>query len=93
MFPCIFDLSTKNKDLATYKAVASLENKNIDINDYLNPENPSYSSMVEGIRKNIGFTSLKFQSLENLIKAVIEAPGNNKLKREDLCLSCWTGKF
>jgi glutamine phosphoribosylpyrophosphate amidotransferase len=49
--------------------------------------------MVEEIRKMIGFTSLKFQTREDLIKAVIEAPNNIGLKKEDLCLYCWTGKY
>jgi glutamine phosphoribosylpyrophosphate amidotransferase len=49
--------------------------------------------MVERIRQMIGFTTLEFQTLENLIKAVVEAPNNKGLKREDLCLFCWTGKF
>jgi len=29
--------------------------------------------------------------LEEMIKAVIEAPNNANLKRDDLCSYCWTG--
>jgi glutamine phosphoribosylpyrophosphate amidotransferase len=46
--------------------------------------------MVEQIRERIGFTTLRFLTLEEMIKAVIEAPNNTKLKREDLCTYCWT---
>ena len=94
MFPCIFDLSTKNEDLATHKAIMRIEGKDLeDVGDYMTPENSKHTMMVEEIRKMIGFTTLKYQTLENMIKAVIEAPNNVGLKREDLCLYCWIGKF
>jgi hypothetical protein len=47
--------------------------------------------MVEEIRKRIGFTTLSFITLEEMVKAVIEAPNNRILKEEDLCMYCWTG--
>jgi amidophosphoribosyltransferase len=47
--------------------------------------------MVEEIRKRIGFTTLRFLTLEEMVKAVIEAPNNTNLKKEDLCTYCWTG--
>jgi glutamine phosphoribosylpyrophosphate amidotransferase len=49
--------------------------------------------MVAEIAKMIGFTSLKFLKLGDLISAVVEAPGNSKLQKQDLCLYCWTGKY
>ncbi len=94
MFPCIFDLSTRNEDLATHKAIMRIEGKDLeDVGDYTIPENSKHTMMVEEIRKMIGFTTLKYQTLENMIKAVVEAPNNVGLKREDLCLYCWIGKF
>jgi len=92
MYPCIFDLGTKVKDLATCKAIASIENGK-DIDRFLEPNSEEYKTMVEEIREMIGFTTLKFQTLEGLVKAVIEAPSNQGLKREDLCLYCWTGSY
>jgi len=92
MYPCIFDLGTKVKDLATCKAIASIENGK-DIDRFLEPNSEEYKTMVEEIREMIGFTTLKFQTLEGLVKAVIEAPNNQGLKREDLCLYCWTGSY
>lgn len=94
MFPCIFDLSTRNQDLATHKAIIRIEGKDVEnVSEYMDPENPKCEMMIEGIRKMIGFTTLKYQTLEDMIKAVIEAPNNKGLKREDLCLYCWIGKF
>lgn len=92
MYPCIFDLSTKNKDLATCKAITRIQ-EGRDVKRYIEPSSPEYKTMVEEIRKMIGFTTLKFQKLEDLVKAVIEAPNNQGIKKEDLCLYCWTGKF
>jgi amidophosphoribosyltransferase len=89
MYPCIYDLSTKKKDLATWKAMDRTEE---DISKYLDPTSQEYQTMIEEIRKKIGFTTLKFQTVENLIKAVVEAPNNKGLKEEDLCLYCWTGR-
>jgi amidophosphoribosyltransferase len=92
MYPCIFDLSSRRKDLATCKAVKEIE-EDKEINKYMDENSEDYRTMVEEIRKLIGFTTLRFQTLENLVKAVVEAPNNKGLKREDLCMYCWTGKF
>ena len=92
LYPCIFDLSTKNRDLAARKALGSIE-EDKDLATCLDPNSRGYEVMVEEIRKRIGFTTLRFQTLENMVKAVIEAPNNKGLKKEDLCLYCWTGNF
>jgi amidophosphoribosyltransferase len=92
LHPCIFDLSTKNSDLATHK---SLENSGRygDLTTLIDPTAPNYRIMVEEIRKRIGFTTLRFLTLEEMVRAVIEAPNNKNLKKEDLCTYCWTGNF
>jgi amidophosphoribosyltransferase len=89
MFTCIFDLSTKSIDLATSKSATKIDK---DINHYLDEKSAKYKKMVEEIRKMIGFTSLKFQTVENLVKSITEAPNNIGLTKKDLCLYCWTGK-
>ncbi|MBN1357177.1 amidophosphoribosyltransferase [Candidatus Bathyarchaeota archaeon] len=90
--PCIYDLTTKNSDLATHKSLEETE-KDSDLAHYLDSSNPNYKIMEEEIRKRIGFTTLRFLTLEEMVKAVIEAPNNKNLKREDLCTYCWTGNF
>jgi amidophosphoribosyltransferase len=89
LHPCIFDVSTKNGDLATHRSLESI-GLGDDMSTLLDPGSPSYKMMVEQIRERIGFTTLRFLTLEEMIKAVIEAPNNTKLKREDLCTYCWT---
>jgi amidophosphoribosyltransferase len=92
LHPCIFDLSTKNRDLATHKSLENTE-QDSDFTQYIDSSTPNYKIMVEEIRKRIGFTTLHFLTLEEMVKAVIEAPNNKNLKREDLCTYCWTGSF
>ncbi len=87
--PCIYDLATKPSDLATYKS----EEIKPGNNSVGGSETDDYDAMVERIRKRIGFTTLRFLTIEEMVKAVIEAPNNKDLKREDLCLYCWTGCF
>jgi len=90
MYPCIFDLSGSREELITHKAIGEIKG---DITRYLDPTSSEYKNMIEKIREMIGFTTLKFQTLENLVKAIIESPNNKGLKKEDLCLYCWTGKL
>jgi amidophosphoribosyltransferase len=89
LHPCIFDISTRNIDLATHKSLESIGLAD-DLSTLVDPTSPSYKMMVEQIRERIGFTTLRFLTLEEMIKAVIDAPNNTKLKREDLCTYCWT---
>jgi len=92
LHPCIFDLSTKNGDLATHKSLESIEQDG-SFAPYIDSANPNYSTMVEEIRKMIGFTTLRFITLDEMVKAVVEAPNNENLRKEDLCTYCWTGLF
>jgi len=90
LHPCIFDLSTKNSDLATHKSLESI-GQDGEFAQYIESKTNDYEMMVEEIRRRIGFTTLRFLTLEEMVKAVIEAPNNTNLKKEDLCMYCWTG--
>ena len=92
LYPCIFDLSTKRRDLATCRALGKIQEEK-SATEYGDSKGMGGDEMIEEMRKMIGCTTLKFITLENMIKAVIEAPNNKGLKRKDLCLYCWTGKF
>lgn len=52
--------------------------------EYSDTNNGKYEAMVEQIRKNLDLTSLKFQKLEDLVKAI-------GLPKEKLCTHCWDG--
>ena len=89
LHPCIYDLSTQHSELATSK---SFDNANpAQSSAILDPKSSEYELMVEDIRSQIGFTTLSFLTIEEMVKAVIEAPNGHNLKKEDLCLYCWTG--
>lgn len=55
-----------------------------DPSEYLNAESEKYNAMVEVIRKRMHLTSLKYQKLENLVKAI-------GLPKSKLCTYCWDG--
>ena len=50
-----------------------------------NPDSPKYERMVEEIRKELHFTSLRFNRLDDMLDAV----GIDHCK---LCTYCWDGK-
>lgn len=52
--------------------------------EYSDSKNGKYEAMVEHIRKNMGFTSLKFQKLEDLVK-------NIGLTKNKICTHCFDG--
>ena len=52
---------------------------------YVDPEGEPYKGMVEYIRKKLNLTSLKFQTVDDLVAAI-------GLPREKLCTYCWTGE-
>jgi amidophosphoribosyltransferase len=87
MFPCKFALSTRStSELAARRAIRSIEGKDIDdVSEYVNPQSPRYEKMVAWIRREIDSTTLQYQTIENMIRAI-------GLPREKLCLHCWTGE-
>lgn len=52
---------------------------------YSNPDTPEYAAMVEEIRKEMKFTTLSFQRLDDMIEAL-------GLPEEKLCTYCWNGR-
>jgi amidophosphoribosyltransferase len=93
LFPCYFDETTKQSDLIAWRMVVNIENgKPKELGDYLDVSSRKYQMVNSLIQESIGTTSLKFISLRNLIKAVVETPGNTILHEENLCIYCWSGK-
>jgi len=87
MFPCRFNLSTRSThELAARKAIRSLEGHDCkDVSEYTDHNSQKYHQMVEWIKKDLGVTTLRYQTIENMVKAI----GRPK---EKLCLYCWTGQ-
>jgi len=81
-----FSRSRSELDLAGRWAIKELIGKDIeDPAEYVNPESENYKAMVEVIRKRLGLTTLKYQKLEDLVKAI-------GLDKSSLCTFCWTGE-
>jgi len=87
MFPCIFNLSTRSlNELVARRAIKAIEGKDTeDVSDYLNPKSEKYQKMIDWIAKDLGAGSLKYQLLDDMVKAI-------GLPKEKLCLYCWIGK-
>ena len=81
-----FSRSGSELDLAARRAIRYLEgNSEASLDEYSNPESEKYCRMIECIRKNLNFTSLKYQNLHDMLDAV-------GLPHENLCTYCWNGK-
>lgn len=89
VYPCVFlNFSTSRStfDLITRRVIKSIEGTNeFDdkiLAEYADPSTERYARMVEAMRKIIGADTLKFQKLDDLVKAI-------GLPKEDLCTHCW----
>ncbi len=84
-----FSRSKSELDLITRRTILRLEGSEEEaakkLHLYADPETPEYANMVEEIRKELNFTSLAFQRIDDMIEAVGIPP-------ENLCTYCWTGK-
>ncbi len=87
MFPCIFNLSTRSaNELIARRAINDIEGKEVtDLDKYIDHTTDGYKKMVEWIRKDIGISTLRYQTVDDMVKAV-------GLPKDRLCLYCWTGK-
>jgi len=91
MFGCKylnFSRSTSEMDLITRRVIEDLEGGSVSrevLEEYANPESEKYAAMVEEIRKKLGFTSLQYCRLDDMLDST-------GLERCQLCTYCWDGK-
>lgn len=87
MYPCRFNLSTRSiHELAARKAIRSLEGHDLDdVSEYLDVNSEKHKRMVEWIARDLGVSTLRYQTVDDMVEAV----GRPK---ESLCLYCWTGE-
>jgi len=80
-----FSRSRSELDLAGRWAIKELIGRNIeDPVEYTDPESEKYKAMVDIIRNNLQLTTLQYQRLEDLVKAI-------GLPKEKICTYCWDG--
>ena len=83
-----FSRTTSEMELITRNVIEELEGKDVSeetLREYTNPDSEKYEQMVEGIRKKLNFTSLKFNRLDDMLDAV-------GIPAENLCTYCWDGR-
>ena len=83
-----FSRSNSEMDLITRRVIARLEGENVTdeiLEKYANPETEEYDRMVEEIRKELNFTSLRYNRLDDMLDSV-------GIDKEKLCTYCWNGK-
>jgi len=87
MFTCKFALSTRSLDeLVARRAIWDIEGQDIDdIRDYLDEDSDKYKKMVDWIAREIDATTLRYQRIDDMVKAI-------GLPRDKLCLHCWIGE-
>ena len=81
-----FSRSRSELDLAARRAVEQLEGDAEDrLEEYANPKSDRHARMVEVIRDRLSLTSLRYQTLDDMVEAI-------GVPREKLCTFCWSGK-
>ena len=80
-----FTSSKSDMELITRRIIEGFEgDANKDLDKYATTSSPQYQRMVEAIRKQLGLTSLKFNTVEQLIEAI-------GLPKCQVCTHCFDG--
>ena len=90
MFGCRylnFSRSNSEMELMARRVIAGLEGENRYkvLSEYMNPDTDRYARMVEEIRKEMNFTTLKYLRLDDMLDSV-------GIPHCNLCTYCWTGR-
>lgn len=80
-----FTSSKSDLELITRRIIGDLEgDPNKHLEQYATPGTPEYQRMVEVLRKRFSLTSLRFNTIDTLVKAI-------GLPKCDLCTHCFDG--
>lgn len=80
-----FSRSRSELDLAARQVIQELEGgKAKDLTPYTDATSDKYRAMVDKIRKRMNLTTLRYQVLDDMVKAI-------GLPKEKLCTYCWDG--
>jgi len=86
VYPCEFlnfSTSRRTNELAGRLAIEKLEGReDVNLEEYAKAGTEKNLAMIEVIRETLGLTSLKYQKLDDLVKAI-------GLPKEKLCTHCW----
>jgi amidophosphoribosyltransferase len=80
-----FSRSKSELDLAGRKSINELEgDAEPKLDEYIDESSDKYNAMVDRIGKKMGLTTLRYQKLDDMVKAI-------GMPREKLCTYCWNG--
>ena len=82
-----FSRSKSEMDLITRRVIERLEGGNVTeevLKQYANPDTEKYAAMIEEIRKEMNFTSLRYARLDDMLDST-------GLPHDKLCTYCWDG--
>lgn len=90
MFGCKylnFSRSSSEMDLITRRVIAQIEGDGAEkkLEAYSDPDAPEHGRMVDEIRRQLKFTTLKYHRLDDMIASTGVSPCK-------LCTYCWSGK-
>ena len=83
-----FSRSTSEMELIARRVILKEEGQEVSrdvLTDYANPDSDRYAVMLERIREQLGFTSLSYNRLDDMLDAV-------GIGRDKLCTWCWDGR-
>ncbi len=83
-----FSRSNSDMELIARRIISQEEGGDVDrsvLEDYCCPDSSRYHKMLEIMRERMGFTSLAFNRLDDMIRAI-------GLDEDRLCTYCWNGR-
>lgn len=83
-----FSRSTSEMELITRRVIKKLEGHDPDektLKEYTDPDSEKYQKMVDGICKELHFTTLRYHRLDDMIASV-------GIGADKLCTYCWNGE-
>lgn len=83
-----FSRSKNEMDLITRRVIRKSEGTDTNpdtIKKYCNPDSKEYAQMLEEIRKELNFTTLRFHRLDDMLDST-------GLEHSKLCTYCWDGR-
>ncbi|TET49186.1 MAG: amidophosphoribosyltransferase [Anaerolineales bacterium] len=80
-----FTRSRSELELAGRRAIGEIEGRDdASLDQYSDADTAKYAAMVDRIRERLGFTSLRYQRIGDMVEAI-------SLPKERLCTHCWDG--
>jgi amidophosphoribosyltransferase len=82
-----FSRSKSELDLAGRRSISELvgHREDVPLEEYSDHTSDKYNAMVERIRNHLNLTTLKYQTLPDMVEAI-------GMPKDDVCTYCWSGR-